>query len=308
MPARPSPQTDRLVSLIDAIAERPTDGLTLSEIARHLAVTPATCHPMLASLTSLGWLIRHPTRRTYRLGPALVAVGRAAARGLGVLDVARPIMGRLRDETGLTCFAMTPGEHHVAIAEVVRAPGPELHRLNVGAQAPITPPLGIGYVPWAAEQTVRRWLDQADAPAARRRMERAIDDARRRGFAIEQVTDVETRLGETLGELDEHLEGLDTLGAGAAAARLRTLLEEIATEIGGSSDGGQIDDLDPDRDYRVGAISAPVHDRDGDLVLILSLRGFAPRTDGQAVEKTGRLLAEAAAEVTAAIRTVDAPA
>jgi DNA-binding IclR family transcriptional regulator len=299
MAPRPSPQTDRLVSLVDAIAERPEEGLTLSEIARHLAVTPATCHPMLASLTSLGWLIRHPTRRTYRLGPALVAVGRAAARGLGVLDIARPVMRRLRDDTELTCLAMTPGEYHVAIAEIVRAPGPELHRINIGAQAPITPPLGIGYVPWADEQTVRRWLDGADSPIARGRMERAIANARRRGFAIELVTDVETRLGETLGELDEHLEGLDTLGAGASAARLRTLLEEIAAEIG-ASDGGQIDDLEPDREYRVGAISAPVHDRDGDLTLILSLRGFAARTDGATLDKTGRLLADAAAEVAAA--------
>ena len=304
MAPRPSPQTERLVSLVDAIAERPEEGLTLSEIARHLAVTPATCHPMLASLTSLGWLIRHPTRRTYRLGPALVTVGRAAARGLGVLDIARPVMRRLRDETGYTCFALTPGEHRVAIAEVIRAPGPagpgEVHRSSVGAQAPITPPLGIGYVPWADEQTVRRWLDGADGPLARARMERAIDNARERGYAIELVTDVETRLGETLGELDEHLEGLATLGAGAAAARLRTLLEEIAAGIGGA-DGGQIDDLEPERDYRVGGISAPVLDRDGDLVLILSLRGFAPRTDGGSLEKTGRLLADAAKEVAAGI-------
>jgi DNA-binding IclR family transcriptional regulator len=270
--------------------------MTLSELARHLAVTPATCHPMLASLTSLGWLIRHPTRRTYRLGPALVAVGRAAGRGLGVLDLARPVMTRLRDETGLTCFAMTPGERHVAIAEVVRAAGPQAHRLSVGAQAPITPPLGIGYVPWADEQTVRRWLDGASDPVARERMARAVDNARRRGFAIELVTDVETRLGETLGELDEHLEGLDTLGAGASAARLRTLLEEIAAEIE-PSDDGQIDALEPDREYRVGAISAPVHAADGDLTLILSLRGFGPRTVGATLEKTGRLLAEAATEV-----------
>lgn len=78
--ARPSPQTERLVSLVDAIAARPDEGLTLSEIARHLAVTPATCHPMLVSLAELGWLVRHPVRRTYRLGPALIAVGRAAAR------------------------------------------------------------------------------------------------------------------------------------------------------------------------------------------------------------------------------------
>src|SRR2546422_354077 len=63
--ARPSPQTDRLISVVDLLASRPGEGLTLSDIARRLGLSPVTCHPMLASLLGAGWLVRHPTRKTW---------------------------------------------------------------------------------------------------------------------------------------------------------------------------------------------------------------------------------------------------
>lgn len=302
--ARPSPQTERLVSLVDAIAARPEDGLTLSEIARHLAVTPATCHPMLVSLTELGWLVRHPVRRTYRLGPALITVGRAAARGLGVVDLARPGMVRLRDELGLTCIALTPGEFHVTVAEVVRGParpGPHAH-VRVGDQIPIAPPLGVGYVSWADEQTRYRWLDGITTdPARRAHHTHAIERARERGYAVEFVTRVETELGQALARLDAHLDPgpADTEPRDPTAARLRTLLEEIAAELGDSAQE-QILDVDPARDdYRIGRIGAGVVDAAGEVALVLALHGFGARTSGARVAEVGTRLAGVAREVSA---------
>ncbi|MGW0658149.1 IclR family transcriptional regulator [Streptodolium elevatio] len=315
--ARPSPQTERLVSLVDAIAARPDEGLTLSEIARHLAVTPATCHPMLVSLAELGWLVRHPVRRTYRLGPALIAVGRAAARGLGVVDLARPGMQRLRDELGLTCIALTPGEFHVTVAEVVRGPSEHGPHVRVGDQIPIAPPLGVGYVSWADEQTLRRWLDGVTTdPDKRARHEQAVKAARERGYAVELVTRIETELGQALARLDEHLgqqlgqhfgEHLGgrlaaTAGATEArdpsAARLRTLLEEIAAELA-DPDQDPIHEIDPDREYRVGRIGAGVLDPSGEVALVIALHGFGARTDGRGVADIGGRLAAVAADVAA---------
>ncbi|MDI2132536.1 IclR family transcriptional regulator [Yinghuangia seranimata] len=340
--ARPSPQTERLVALVDAIAARPEDGLTLSEIARHLAVTPATCHPMLVSLSELGWLVRHPVRRTYRLGPALVTVGRAAARGLSVVDLALPGMQRLRDDLGLTCIALAPGETHVTVAEVVRGPSGHGPHVRVGDQIPIAPPLGVGYVSWADEQTLRRWLDGVTSdPAKRARHEEAVRRSRARGYAVEQVTRVETELGRTLAQLDEHLgdhfgdqfgdftrhsvqgdghgraqgsaqgnpqygtaqaDPYPDPGRAPAAVRLRTLLEEIAGELG-DTDHDVVLDVDPDREYRLGRIGAGVVDADGDVALVLALHGFAPRTPGDRVADVGRRLAAVAAEVSARLRT-----
>jgi DNA-binding IclR family transcriptional regulator len=308
--ARPSPQTERLVSLVDAIAACPEEGLTLSEIARHLAVTPATCHPMLVSLTELGWLVRHPVRRTYRLGPALITVGRAASRGLGAVDLARPGMQRLRDDLGLTCIALAPGETHVTVAEVVRGPSGHGPHLYVGDQIPIAPPLGVGYVSWADEQTLRRWLDGVTAdPVKRAHHEQAVKSARARGYAVELVTRIETELGQTLARLDEHLDAhLAGLAASdsrnPSAARLRTLVEEIAAELGDPAQDSVLD-LEPGREYRIGRIGAGVLDAVGDVALVLALHGFGARTEGSRAAEIGARLAAVAAEVTAQL--TDAP-
>ena len=74
---RSSPQTERLVDTIELLAAVPAEGRTLADIARHLAVDKATCYPMLTELTRLGWLVRHPRRKTFHLGPSLVTLGRA---------------------------------------------------------------------------------------------------------------------------------------------------------------------------------------------------------------------------------------
>lgn len=291
---RPSPQTERLVAIVDAIAERPEDGLTLSEVARHLAVTPATCHPMLVSLTGLGWLVRHPVRRTYRLGPALVAVGRAASRGLGVVDLARPGMERLRDDLGLGCIALTPGEAHVTVAEVVRGESASEPRVRAGDQIPIAPPLGVGYVGWADPPTLRRWLDAVTGdPAQRARHEAAVRASRARGYAVELATAVDTELGRTLAALDEQLDV-----GGPAAARLRTLMEEIAAELGETGQDPVVD-LDPAHEYRLGRIGAGVLDPAGDVALVLVLHGFPPRVPGARVAEIGERLAAVAREVSA---------
>src|SRR2546429_7688617 len=110
--ARPSPQTDRLITLVDLLTARPHDGLTLSEIARRLGVTPATCHPMLASLTQAGWLMRHPTRRTYRLGPAIIAPRHSAAAGFPALDFAPPVVAEVQRDLRLAVLAAVPSDRH----------------------------------------------------------------------------------------------------------------------------------------------------------------------------------------------------
>ena len=72
---RPSPQTDRVVTLLNILAADPSAGLSIAEIARRLGINKATCYPMLAALQDAGWLVRHPVRRTFHLGPALVPLG-----------------------------------------------------------------------------------------------------------------------------------------------------------------------------------------------------------------------------------------
>src|SRR5581483_6980317 len=141
--ARPSPQTDRLIAVVDLLASREGDGLSLSDIARRLGLSPVTCHPMLASLLKAGWLVRHPTRKTYRLGPALAAIGTAAAAGFSAVELAHPVMVDVEHELKLSCLALVPGEDHATIVDIVRASPLHDPSMRIGDRVPFHPPLGM---------------------------------------------------------------------------------------------------------------------------------------------------------------------
>ena len=52
-------------------------------------INPASSHALLAVLAERGYVVRHPTAKTYSLGPALVAAGRIAAQRENVFAAER---------------------------------------------------------------------------------------------------------------------------------------------------------------------------------------------------------------------------
>lgn len=82
-----------------------TDGpaaVGVSEIARQLGLSKAVVHRILQSLASRSFVQIDAKKREYRLGPAAVALGARALRDLDLRRAARPVLRRLRDETGET--------------------------------------------------------------------------------------------------------------------------------------------------------------------------------------------------------------
>src|SRR4029079_18989374 len=104
--ARPAPAIGRTIALLNFLAAHPDEAFGLSELARRLDINKATAHAMLATLTASGYLLRHPTTKSFTLGPALIAVGNAAGgRQLEVVDYARDEMRRLGEDLGVQCVA-----------------------------------------------------------------------------------------------------------------------------------------------------------------------------------------------------------
>jgi DNA-binding IclR family transcriptional regulator len=293
--ARPSPQTERLVELIEALAARPDQGLSLTELARGLGVTPATCHPMVTELTRRGWLRRHPVRRTYRLGPALVAIGRAAAGAAETQELARTALVEVQLEHPCDGVVLLASDDVATIVDLV--PDRRGSGIQIGDQVPLRAPLGAAVVAWSDEATVERWVAAGDpAGALRRSYLELLEGVRRRGFAVELTGTVDARIYEVLAQIGGRF------GDGAVdpgAARLRALLDELVGEVGGL-EGFHPVDLEPGRAYQVGTMSAPVFDRAGEVVLLLAVRGLPERLTGAEVRRLGARLVEAADGVTAA--------
>ncbi|ADP81304.1 helix-turn-helix domain-containing protein [Pseudofrankia inefficax] len=280
---RPSPQTERLLDLFELLASRPDESLTLADIARSVGVNKATVHPMVVALAQRGWLLRHPRRHTYRLGPSLVAAGRVAARGHPVIDAARPVVREVAESTGMLCLALVagaiPGAHDDLMIAEIGQPGLDAAAgagadlltsayggIRLGQRIPIQPPLASVCVAWTDDATIDRWLARLGAdrpPDALARVAPGLAAVRDRGWALEVENRMRERLGSLAAELDE-----DQRNAAQAA-----LLRRIIDDIGDRFDLGDAlpATVDPAARYRASAVNAPVFDAEGAVVLVLCL-------------------------------------
>src|SRR3954453_6542694 len=107
MTPRPAPGAERVVAVLNFLTAHPDESFTLSELARRLDPKKPPCHALLMTLTESGYLLRHPSRMTYMLGPALVAIGSAAQGQFQAVDFAREEMRSLAEELSLECIAST---------------------------------------------------------------------------------------------------------------------------------------------------------------------------------------------------------
>jgi DNA-binding IclR family transcriptional regulator len=286
--ARPSPQTERVVALVELLASRPGEPFTLAEVTRRLRVNKSTCHSMLTTLAGAGWLLRDPFAKTYRLGPGLAAMTRAAASEYPALDVAHAAMVDVGLHARAHCAALAlVGDRLTVLDEVL-----DLHAvgagLRVGTSIPLRPPFGSAVVAWADDTTTGSWLAQVPGDA-RTHARAALDATRARGYAVELATP-EARLQELAGRL----RGPD------GTLAIEDLVEQLAHHLAPRDDVLPLA-LDPSTSYTVSAVNAPVLDRDGRVALVLSLTGFGHPMPGGDVAAVGERLSAATAALTAAL-------
>ena len=81
------------------------------ELARRTGMPPSTVARMTFTLTQLGFLQQLKPEESYRLGPAVMALGYTARAGLSFLPTAEPMMQELADEVGaLVALAVRDGD------------------------------------------------------------------------------------------------------------------------------------------------------------------------------------------------------
>ena len=279
-----SPSTERVVAILDFLGAHPDDTYSLSDLCRHTGVTKATAHSVLSTLVDAGYLLRHPVEKTYGLGPALVALGSAAAANrMRVVDFARPEMERLAAETGALVVASAVMGDEIVFLAKEGEPEPFSVSVEVGQRLPLVPPLGTVFLAWSDADEIDRWLRKLgpDAPERKLRKYRsAVEAVRERGYSIGLDLDAPVRLGAAL--------------EGDRRARAK-LFEEL------SHGEYQLLELERAASYRLSHIAAPVFGPDGGVVLSLNLLGFGSRLPADRVPELADQLVAAALTVTKSI-------
>jgi DNA-binding IclR family transcriptional regulator len=272
--ARSSPGVRRIVAILNFFADHPKQSFTLTDLVRALKLSRATCHALLAGLVESGYLYRTQDK-SYVIGPTLVSIGRIAQQHLSPLQVAQPEMRALADEFDAICSAFgREGDEVVVLARAAALShlgwsSPE------GARMLLRAPFSAIYYAWAPKAQADAWLAKAvPAPTVEQRgaMFEAMAFAREHGycFFVPNPRVPALRNAPEAAFAGEHTEFPVTLPAV----------------------------LEPDQDYQLSSVIAPVFDETRQVVLVLGLMGFVDRVRGTRVEKTGKRLRDACDRIT----------
>jgi len=286
---RSSPQTDRVMAIINLLTARGERGATLSEIADTLGQSRATFVHVLASLAAGGFVVRRPLDRRYHLGPALIAPGQAAAGRFPALGETRIAIEELSREVGYAVFAFGRDGEHARLVDAVwdiRRPSPAL---RIGDLLPIDPPLGAVFVAWSGPEEIDAWLGRGrSSPTTRAALVRRLDAARAQGYVIE-LRPPEPLLHE-LARL---------LHRGQQMRRA----EHIRTPISGT-EGYLAEAVDVRSTYAVSTVSVPVIGRNGMVSTSLNLFGFEDSISGRELDRLSRAARAAADQLAARLDVV----
>jgi DNA-binding IclR family transcriptional regulator len=262
--ARPAPAVAKALKIIDVLVAHRGEQFTISDLARRTGTSLGSAHAVLAVLEETGYLSRHPTRRTYGLGPALVSAGMAALEQHPAIRAAAEQIPKLAAEldADVVVTAATPVE---IVFVAVGGPGSRYGTgFREGERVPLVPPLGLVFMAWAHPREVEAWLGRAPVAPDPARVQLALATVRERGYA----------LGLPVSARDESLDSVSL------------------------HDNYDLPTVEPDQKYHLGMATAPVFDADGRVLVAITASGFSPGLTGRQVLDIGERVRACATVVT----------
>ena len=274
--------------VLDYLTEHPDQAFGLTALSRALSMSKSTCLSVLKTLTETGYVMQHPTRRDYRLGPALVAAGRAAMSRFYDLSAAHALLDATSADLALPINAVTLTDDQVVVTDIFGRRNPFGGFARVGVGVPFVPPYGAGFVAWADPTLWERWLNRADpSPDADivAALRSSVEAAHRRGFLVALDVPTANQVRPLLDQLRNDARGVDS-------DQLRALASARLLEVGYFLDG-----IDADETYSVNTIQVPVIPSPGRNPMTLMALPFGQQMTGAEVLTAGERLQVAARDV-----------
>lgn len=279
---RASPPTTRVVAILDFLACHPHDRFGLSELARRLGLSKPTCLGIVTTLTQAGYLVRD-IDKTYRLGPALIALGHTAQESMRVSPAARDELRRLAGAFGATAALSAVVDDRITVLELV-APRGAQPGVRVGQSYPFAPPVGLMFVLWD-DGALRDWLAREPTIPLRTdstRLDRVIAECRAAGYLVERLTPGGRRLYALMAGMSASL-----------PTELQALLGELVADIGERVYLRSEVPRSGRQRHDISVISAPVYDHHQRQVMVVTLEVGGALTDAEITKRAHRLTAAA---------------
>jgi DNA-binding IclR family transcriptional regulator len=272
--ARPSPGTQRVLAILNFLANSPGKAFSLTDLISGLRMNRSTCHSLTNELVNAGYLYR--TRdKLYVLGPAAAQLGRAANLHASPLEIAIPEMSAIANRHDVICSAIFREGGDVLVRERAISVSHLGWPTNRDARWPLRPPFGAIFLAWSSDKDVEGWFDSlAPSPsiAERQRTKEGMIFAREHGFqfVVRQMPEEDN---------DESMEWLFVRDPAKRPLEIGTSLENALV-------------------YALTSMSSPVFEMGGKVAFTLGLTGFSRPYSGSEIHHIGTQLRSACQRIT----------
>jgi IclR family KDG regulon transcriptional repressor len=174
------PSVIKAFKVLEIISESGMD-MSISELARRLALSKGTVFAIASTLENLGVLVRDPVTKRFSLGYTLLELGRKAFVRRDTREVARKYMEDLVEEVKETVFLGAVNGDHVTILDVVESK----------RELKITAPTGTR-LPLLAGATGKVFLGNMERDRARE----VINSLGLTAYTSKSITDVDKYIEE----------------------------------------------------------------------------------------------------------------
>lgn len=93
---------ERAFRILEWLATAESSPRALSELAAHIHVSPAACLHIVKTMMDYGYVVQVAPRKGYRLGPMAAMLGRHHNPHAFLIELGRPVVERVAEETGET--------------------------------------------------------------------------------------------------------------------------------------------------------------------------------------------------------------
>jgi DNA-binding IclR family transcriptional regulator len=183
-----SPPTARTIAVLEYLAAR-RDGAPVADIVEHVGLSRSACRAILAALERSGYVSRDADGRSYRVGAAAVALGRAAREHDPLLRVVSGVIERLKEELDVGFSITARSGDELLIVERIGSPSHFADSQHSSVRLPYAAPFGSGFAAHAPQAEIDAWLDRSGANAAERAgMVEMLDAIRRDGYFVQPIS------------------------------------------------------------------------------------------------------------------------
>lgn len=254
-----SQSLDRGLTLLEQLAAA-EHGLTLTDLAQQVGLAPATAHRLLGTLEQRGFVRQDQTLGRWHVGVRAFTIGSAFLNGRDVVATARPYMRRLMEQSGETANLAVLDQGRAVFLTQVESHEMMRMVVELGSRPPLHAS-GVGKALLAAmsHREVEAILHRHGLPkitantlTTPAELRTALEDSRRRGYAID---DEEHAIGlrcVAATVYDEHVDPLAAISLSGPKARIGdTRLPEIGSLVARAaaditaSLGGRLPDWHP---------------------------------------------------------------